>query len=115
MLGLAGGEYILADMNPDETGNFQMKMEEFYVSAKNADYIIYIHNLGSKLETLEEFVVKNELLADFKAVQEGNVWCTTPGFFQISNTLGDMIADMHSMLTNTDPWLDSLLHPFRLK
>lgn len=115
MFELAGGEYIFADVNPEETGTMKMEMEEFYAKAKDADYIIYMWNLGGKPETLEQFIGYNEILRDFKAVKEGNVWCTTPDFFQISNTLGNMIKDMDSMLTSTDPDLTKLNHLFKLQ
>ena len=115
MFELAGGEYIFSNLNPEETGTSKMEMEEFYATAKDADYIIYIWNLGGKPETLKEFTDKNELFTDFKAVKEGNVWCTTPDFFQISDTLGNMIKDMNSMLTLDDPTVDKFTYLFRLK
>lgn len=115
MLELAGGKYIFADLNPEESGTEKMEFEEFYSKAKDADYIIYIWSLGGRPSTLEDFLSKNELFKDFKAVQEGNVWCTTPDYFQISDTLGHMIKDMNDMLTLEDPSVDSFSHLVRLK
>ena len=115
MLELAGGDYVFADVNPEETGTNQMEFETFYADAKDADYIIYIWSLGGKPETLADFLEKNELFSEFKAVQDGNVWCTTPDYFQISNTLGYMIKDMNSMLTLTDDTVDEFTYLFRLK
>jgi ABC-type Fe3+-hydroxamate transport system, periplasmic component len=115
MLELAGGDYVFADLNPEETGTNQMEFETFYADAKDADYIIYIWNLGGRPETLADFIEKNELFSEFKAVQDGNVWCTTPDYFQISNTLGYMIKDMNAMLTLTDDSVDEFTYLFRLK
>ena len=115
MLELAGGDYVFTDVNPEETGTNQMEFETFYAEAKEADYIIYIWSLGGKPETLADFMEKNELFSDFKAVRDGNVWCTTPDYFQISNTLGYMIKDMNNMLTLTDDTVDELTYLFRLK
>ena len=115
MLELAGGEYVFADVNPQETGTNQMDFETFYATAKDADYIIYIWSLGGRPETLADFMEKNELFSEFKAVKDGNVWCTTPDYFQISNTLGYMIKDMNSMLTLTDSGTDRLTYLFKLK
>lgn len=98
MVELAGGNYIFSDVKPEETGNSTYEFEDFYMKAKDADYIIYIWSLGGKPETLDDFVAKSDLFSDFKAVQDGNVWCTTADFFQISDTIGDMISDMHQML-----------------
>lgn len=108
MLELAGGEYALSDFNPDMTGAEQMEMEEFYSRAADADYIIYIWSLGGKPETLADFTAKWELLSEFKAVKDGNVYCTTPDYFQITNTLGDMIVDMNTMLTGSDAPMEYL-------
>ncbi|HML45848.1 MAG TPA: ABC transporter substrate-binding protein, partial [Clostridia bacterium] len=110
MLELAGGDYALASMNPEETGTQQMEMEEFYAGAGDADYIIYIWSLGGRPETLADFLSKNEMLAEFKAVKDCNVWCTAPDYFQISNTQGEMILDMNRMLTNEDSSLAQLSH-----
>ena len=101
MLELAGGEYVFADMDPEDTGTNQMEFETFYAGAKDADYIIYIWSLGGKPETMADFLEKNELFTEFKAVRDGNVWCTSPDYFQISDTLGYMIKDMNRMLTLT--------------
>ena len=114
MLELAGGEYIMADMKPEESGNTQMEAEAFYAAAKDADYIIYIHNMGGRPADMEAFVGINEVLADFKAVKENNVWCTTPDFFQIAHTLGFMIKDVNTMLSgNADE--SAYTYLFRLK
>lgn len=115
MLELAGGKYIFSDMNPNETGTEKIEFEEFYKTAKDADYIIYIWSIGGKPESLNDFIAKNELFKEFKAVKEGNVWCTTPDYFQISDTLGHMIKDMNDMLTLEDSSVDSFPHLFRLK
>ncbi|MGN1347050.1 MAG: ABC transporter substrate-binding protein, partial [Eubacteriales bacterium] len=88
MIDLAGGEYILSDVGVGETGTINMEMEAFYDKAKDADYIIYIYSLGGKPETLEDFLSRSEVLSEMKAVKDGNVWCTTPDFFQIQDTIG---------------------------
>jgi len=115
MTELAGGKYIMADVDPDKSGTVQMEPEAFYEANKDADYIIYIHSLGGKPENIEQFIEKNEILAEFKAVQEGNVWCTTPDFFQIVDVLGNMVGDINSMLTTTDDSVDSFTYLFKLK
>ena len=53
---------------------------------------------------MEDLLEKSSLLKDFKAVKEGNVWCTKENVYQSSMALGTMISDFHAMLTgeNTD-------------
>lgn len=102
MVELAGGEYIFADLNPDESGSENMEFEAFYETAKDADKIIYIWSLGGKPETLEDFVAINALFEDFTAVQNGQVWCTTADFFQVSDTLGYIISDISIAIADDD-------------
>lgn len=115
MLELAGGKYIFEDLNPTKTGTQKMDFETFYNTAKDADYIVYIWSVGGKPNTLDDFIALNGLFSEFKAVKDGNVWCTTPDFFQISNSLGYMIKDLNEMLTLQDKNINQLTYLFRLK
>lgn len=100
MVELAGGKYIFDDLNVGKTGTQTMEMESFYSKAKDADYIIYIWNLGGKPSTLADFTGYSSVLSDMKAVKDGNVWCTTPDFFQIADTIGSMVNDINKMMTS---------------
>lgn len=74
-----------------------------YAKAKDADYIIYNSTIDGELTTMDEFLAKSPLLADFKAVKEGHVWCTGKNLFQETMGLGNMIQDIHRMLTEETP------------
>ena len=102
MVNMAGGNYIFSSLNPEKTGTQTMEMETFYETAKDADYIIYIWSLGGKPSTLDDFIGYNSTFSDLKAVKEGNVWCTTPDFFQITDTIGSMVNDINLMLNADD-------------
>lgn len=117
MIELAGGEYIFKSLGDSETGTstVPLEMEAFYATAKNADYIIYNSTIGGELASLREFVALNDLLADFKAVQNGNVWCTGKNLFQETTQLGLMIANIHEMLTTNDPGLTRLDFLYKLQ
>ena len=114
MIALAGGEYILSDVGVGQTGTAKMELEAFYEKAQDADYIIYIWSMGGKPENLEAFKERAAILADMKAVKEGNVWCTTPDYFQIQNTIGSMINDIRLML-EADDSVEELTYLFKLK
>ena len=114
MLELAGGEYVLPELEPDKSGTQKIEAEEFYAGAGEADYIVYIWSMGGKPETMDDFLARSEILADFKAVKEGNVWFTTPDYFQISDTLGAMILDFNKMLTNEDDSVTEFTYLFKL-
>ena len=102
MIELAGGNYIFEGLDLGEDNamsTVNMGLEDFYAGAKDADYIIYNSTIDGELRSLEEFLGKSPLLKDFRAVQEGNVWCLSKSMFQETTCLGDVIVDIHEMLT----------------
>lgn len=117
MIDLAGGEYIFRDLGEKDNAlsTMNMQMEEFYASAKDADYIIYNSTIDGELTDIFQLLAKSSLLGDFKAVKDGNVWCTEQNLFQETLELGTMIEDIHTMLTSEDETLDSLTFMHKLK
>lgn len=105
MIGMAGGEYIFSDLsdNGNNLATINLSLEEFYVGAKNANVLIYNSTIEGKIETTEQLLSKCPMLADFKAVQNGNVWCTTQSLFQESMELPDLILDMNRVFTAESP------------
>ena len=105
MIGLAGGSYVPGDLPGDENAlsTMNMQMEAFYAAARDADYLIYNSAIDGELKNLDELLGKSGLLADFKAVKEGHVWCTGKNMFQETMGLADMILDIHRILTEDQP------------
>ena len=116
LIGMAGGEYVFQDLGGEENAlsTMNLQMEAFYAGAKDADLLIYNSAVDGGLSTLDELLEKNEVLAEFKAVQEGNVWCTGQDLFQSSMGLGDLLLDIHTVLTQEDPEPGSLTYLYRL-
>lgn len=102
MIGLAGGTYICADMEPEKGGNSNMTFEEWYAKFKDADYLFYM-NFAAKFYSIEEMIASNPLFADFKAVQNGNVWITSPDFTQSTAAIASIVVDMNTILSSEDP------------
>lgn len=100
MIELAGGNYIFENLGEPETkrSTMNMQVEEFYAGAKDADFLIYNSSIDGGISTVEELLDKCAPLTDFKAVQEGNVWCTTNDMYQQSLSVGYLIEDIHAML-----------------
>jgi len=100
MIELAGGSYIFQDLVDEDTkrSTVNMQVEEFYNGAKDADYLIYNSSIDGGVQSLDELFAKCSLLKDFKAVQEGNVWCTTNDMYQQSLSVGYMMEDIYAML-----------------
>lgn len=113
---LAGGTYAFHDLKADENAQATttLQMEAFYTVAKDADIFIYNSTIEGELTTLDQLLEKSPLLADCKAVQEGNVWCTGKNLFQESLGLGDMMVDFHTILTDPGVSDDALTYLHRL-
>ena len=66
-----------------------IQMEEFYMTAKDADVLIYNSTIEGEIDTVEQLLEKSELFADFKAVKTGNVWCSEKNMFQQTTGAAD--------------------------
>lgn len=109
MIEMAGGKYIFESLGDDnDLSTMNMEMEAFYSEARNADYLIYNSTIDAEITTIEELLGKSELLADFKAVREGNVFCAQKNLFQESMGLGTLITDIYQMLTEEEPQMTYL-------
>ena len=104
MIEIAGGRYIFPDLkNTEGTGSsVRLTMEEFYSQAVNADYLIYNASIDSPITSIDDLLAKSDLFADFKAVKDGNVWCTGKQLYQATDIVGELIQDVHLMLTDGD-------------
>ena len=78
----------------------------------DADYIIYNSTVNGELKSRDELLTKSQLLENFKAVQNGNVYCTTQNIYQSTMELGTIIADIHNMLQGDD---QSLTYIYKLE
>ncbi|NLU23700.1 MAG: ABC transporter substrate-binding protein [Clostridiales bacterium] len=104
MIELAGGQYIFSDAGEDTDGSTtSMDMETFYQTAKDADFIIYNATIAGEVHTVDELIARSELLADFKAVKDGNVWCSDQNVYQNTMQLGSMVLEINHLLTGSDP------------
>jgi len=115
MIDLAGGNYIFENLGDSESSRSTMNMqvEEFYHGAKDADYIIYNSSIDGGVNSIEELLDKCAVLEDFKAVQNGDVWCTTNDMYQQSMSIGWLIEDIHAMLQGEGE--EEMEYLFRLK
>lgn len=117
MIELAGGQYIFDQLGEEDSkrSTMNMQMEEFYNTAKEADFLIYNSAIDGGVISLEELFDKSELLKDFKAVKEGNVWCTTNDMYQQSMSIGYLIEDIHNMIMENEEKQENMKYLFQLK
>ena len=98
-----GGKLAAQLIYGDNNTTMNLPLEDFYAGAKDADVLLYNSTIEGVVHTTEELVAKCPLLAEFKAVQSGSVWCTTQSFFQQSTALVDFVLDLHRVFTENDP------------
>lgn len=113
MIGLAGGHYIFTDLTKG-TGNsasVRLSMEDFYNTAKDADYLIYNATIEKPVGSIRELCSKFALLSEFKAVQEGHVWQVRSSLYQSPDIAARMITDLHRMLTEQNGTEMTFLEP----
>ncbi len=113
---LAGGVYVFQDLTEEENAlsTMNIQMETFYDAARDADVLIYNSAIDANLETIEQLIAKSAPLADFRAVQEGKVWCTGKSMFQESQAVGDIILDINAILSDEIPSDEDLHYLHRL-
>ncbi|MDM8270192.1 ABC transporter substrate-binding protein [Thermophilibacter provencensis] len=104
MIEAAGGEYVsfaeegAADSSPTTV---TVEMEAFFAGARDADVIIYNGTIDDGVTSLEALSEKNSLLADFKAVREGNVWTCDANLYQQMTSMADIIEDFRTAFSGT--------------
>ena len=105
MIEMAGGSYVFADLtdNGNSLATMNLPLEDFYAGAKDADVLIYNSAIEGMIASVSQLTERFPLLNEFKAVQNGQVWCTTQSLFQQSMELADLILDMNKVFTEGTP------------
>ena len=111
MIEVAGGRNAFADLQ-DDSGktSISITMEEFYNTAIDADYLIYNSSIDATVNSLDDLLANDSLMADFKAVKDGNVWVTDDSMYQHTDTIGELINDLNLMLTDGNEEDMTFLH-----
>lgn len=117
MIDLAGGTYIFSELGGEDENalsTMNLQMEEFYAGALDADILVYNSAIDGMIPDLNTLFSKSELLADFKAVKEGRVFCTTQNLFQKSTGMADLIVDLHKVIYEPDVSDEELTYLYRV-
>lgn len=98
MLTMAGGTYPFADLNPEDSGNTKMSVEEFYASTLDTDILIYDNIDDPNVSCIADILEYGDYLADMKAIKEGNVWGLKKNYFQAYDDVATMIEDIATII-----------------
>lgn len=103
MIDIAGGSYALSNLQLDEENalsTVNITMEDFYREAKEADILIYNSTITGNVASIDELLDKSPIFADFEAVKNKRVYCTTLNLFQDSSKVADIIYSLHNVINN---------------
>ena len=117
MIELAGGRSPFTEL-PEENSalsTMTIQMESFYAQAREADVLIYNSTISGDLERMQDLLSKSSLFEEFKAVQNGEVWCTEQSMFQQSSATAGIIADLHAILSGEAEGQDQLTWLHRIR
>ena len=102
MIELAGGKNVFDFIGEDNAASsVTLEPEQFCLHAKDADIIIYNSTIAGEVGSIAELTAKNPLLADFRAVQSGNVWCTGRSVYQDIMKTGEILTDLHTIFSDS--------------
>ena len=113
MIEMAGGKYAFDDkLIPPDGSSLSTRtidLETFYAGASKADVLIY-SGVSQDMGSIEEMISRQPLLADFKAVREGNVWATGRNMFQSSTEVSQMVSEFRAAIEGSDEKLTYMKH-----
>lgn len=108
MIEIAGGSYAF-DLQGDEdnsSSTINMQIEAFYDGACDADILIYNGTIDGGVGSINELTQKCPVIQDFKAVKNGNVWCTGSNVFQETGSAADIMVDLLQLIGGEMDTLD---------
>lgn len=101
LIGMAGGKYIFDHLDQEDENalsTVNMQVEEFYASAKEADVLIYNSTIAGELEDIDSLIALCPVLSDFKAIKNGDVYCTSNNFFQRTCSMAEFTVEVNQIL-----------------
>lgn len=101
MIRMTGGRYVPGSAGADSDNalsTMNMQMEEFYAEVVDADILIYNSTIEGELNNVDELIGKNAMFEDFKAVKDGNVYCTGKNMFQQPTAAAQMMTELYAVI-----------------
>ena len=99
MIEMAGGEYAFKNTRKSSSPSVTIPMEQFYAQCASSDILIYNSSIDNTLHSKADLLSKSPLFADFKAVQNGEIWMTGKYLYQATDRIGDMLLDLRAIIT----------------
>ncbi|MCR5148778.1 MAG: ABC transporter substrate-binding protein [Eubacterium sp.] len=114
----AGFKYSIDNISGNENKTFiNMQMEQFFADSCDTDVMIYSASFEIAPANITELIEKDEMLKEFKAVEEKNVWCYNIDIFQNPTKMAEMTEEFYKIYEFTLNGGDEpeLVYFYRLK
>ena len=98
MIEMAGGVYAFSSTKKSKKPSIQISMEQFYAEACKADILIYNSSIDNTIRSKQDLIKKNPLFAQFKAVQDDEIWATGSYIYQATDKIGEVILDLQKII-----------------
>ena len=93
MITMAGGAYVFKNIK--KAGGAPITLEEFYDRGRDANIYISSGMLPQYgITSIKKLVAVHPILADFRSVKRGNVWCFQPWYWESIDKTDGIIADL---------------------
>ena len=102
MIEMAGGKYAFKKTRKSSSPSVTVSMEQFYAQCANADILIYNSSIDNSLRSKADLLSRSPLFADFKALQNDQVWVTGKYLYQATDRIGDMILDLRAIVSGAE-------------
>ena len=99
MIELSGGKYLpKGPLGDSSSSTLKLSMEDFFLKCENADILIYNSTISGEIEKKSDLVSKSKILKDMKAFKEGDIYCLSDDYYEMSMSTADFISDMRKVL-----------------
>ena len=99
MIELSGGKYLpKGPLGDSSSSTLKLSMEDFFLKCENADILIYNSTISGEIEKKSDLVSKSKILKDMKAFKEGDIYCLSSDYYEMSMSTADFISDMRKVL-----------------
>lgn len=100
LIAMAGGTYVPENLAGDPesgSGSVILTMEQFYEDCRDADILIYNATYTAAPQSVAELVRQQPMLAQFRAVQNGQVFAADGSFYQATDSTAGIVRDLHAI------------------
>ena len=99
MIELSGGKYLpKGPLGDFSSSTVKLSMEDFFLKCESADILIYNSTISGEIEKKSDLVSKSKILKDMKAFKEGDIYCLSDDYYEMSMSTADFISDMRKVL-----------------